>query len=417
MTVKRSSRALAVLLALPSAAFALGLGDIRLLSPLNAPLEAEIDLVDVTPEEMSTVQAQIASRDTFARYGLDWPPYLSGVQVKTVKTGDGREVIKLKSTDPISDPFVTLLVEVNWARGKLVREYTMLLDPPVFTPGQPKVASAPVSAPTVGGGTHEGTIARAAEAPAPAPMSMPAASATASEVPAAAAAAVPVAAAAVAAAAPAAEAAPVPSETASPPVETAPPPAETAPAAATATAAIAEKSPPPPAPAMAQATPATAPAPMSEATPAPEPDLATAAPPPPSARPAESEGTHVVRHGETLSQIASGVAGQKANSAHTRSWMLAIYQANPRAFQDNMNVLHSGAVLRIPDAQAAAAISASDASSEIRRQYAAWHGATPAGPAEATPAQAGRLKLVTPSETASAGASPGASGGESAALQ
>ena len=147
MTAKRSSRALALLLTLPSAAFALGLGDIRLLSPLNAPLEAEIDLVDVTPEEMSTVQAQLASRDTFARYGLDWPAYLSGVQVKTVKTGDGREVIRLKSNDPISDPFVTLLVEVNWARGKLVREYTMLLDPPVFTPGQSQVASALVSAP------------------------------------------------------------------------------------------------------------------------------------------------------------------------------------------------------------------------------------------------------------------------------
>ena len=191
MTVKRSSRALAVLLALPSAAFALGLGDIRLLSPLNAPLEAEIDLVDVTPEEMSTVQAQIASRDTFARYGLDWPPYLSGVQVKTVKTGDGREVIKLKSTDPISDPFLTLLVEVNWARGKLVREYTMLLDPPVFTPGRSQVASAPVSAPAVGAGTREGTIARAADTPASAPPpATPAPLTAASETPSAAIAAI-----------------------------------------------------------------------------------------------------------------------------------------------------------------------------------------------------------------------------------
>src|SRR6516162_5624160 len=387
MIAKRSSRALALLLALPSAAFALGLGDIRLLSPLNAPLEAEIDLVDVTPEEMSTVQAQIASRDTFARYGLDWPPYLSGVQVKTVKTGDGREVIKLKSTDPISDPFVTLLVEVNWARGKLVREYTMLLDPPVFTPGRSQVASAPLSAPAVGGGSHEGTIARAAEAPAPATMPMPAASATASGVPAAAAAAAPVTAAAVAAAAPAAEAVPASAETA-------PPPAESAPAAAAATATIAEASPPTPAPApapaMAQAAAATAPAPIAEATPASEPDLAASAPPPPPARPTESEGTHVVRRGETLSQIASGVAGQKANSAHTRSWMLAIYQANPRAFEQNMNVMRSGAVLRMPDEQAVAAISPSEASSEIRRQYAAWRGATPAGPAEAAVAQPGR---------------------------
>src|ERR1700751_5171565 len=103
MTAKRSSRALALLLTLPSAAFALGLGDIRLLSPLNAPLEAEIDLVDVTPEEMSTVQAQLASRETFSRYGLDWPAYLSGVQVRTVRLHAGRDVNNLKANAPISD--------------------------------------------------------------------------------------------------------------------------------------------------------------------------------------------------------------------------------------------------------------------------------------------------------------------------
>jgi len=62
MLAKRLSRALAVLLILPSAAFALGLGDIRLLSSLNAPLDAEIELVDVTPEELNSLQAQIASR-------------------------------------------------------------------------------------------------------------------------------------------------------------------------------------------------------------------------------------------------------------------------------------------------------------------------------------------------------------------
>jgi pilus assembly protein FimV len=434
MIAKRSSRALALLLALPSAAFALGLGDIRLLSPLNAPLEAEIDLVDVTPEEMSTVQAQLASRDTFARYGLDWPPYLAGVQVKTVKTGDGREVIKLKSTDPISDPFVTLLVEVNWARGKLVREYTMLLDPPVFTPGQPKVASTPVSAPAVGGGTHEGTIARAAEAPASTAAPAMPASAAPAEMPAASPAAAPAAAVALAAAAPVAEAVPTPVGTAAAPAETHATPAETpatpaeiaaAPAgsgtaAAEAASAIAEAPPPPPAPApaptMAQAATATAPAPISEATPASEPDVAAAAPPP-AASPTDSAGTHVVRRGDTLSQIAAGVAGQNAKSAHTQSWMLAIYQANPHAFQSNMNVLHSGAVLRIPDAQEVAAISASEASGEIRRQYAAWRGGTSEAPAEAAAAQPARLKLVTPSESASAGAAPGASSGATAALQ
>src|SRR6266403_3650001 len=111
MFVKRSSLVLASLMALPSAAFALGLGDIRLLSSLNAPLDAEIELVDVTPEELNSLQAQIASRDTFSRYGLDWPTALSSVTVRTVRTPDGRGVVKLKSNDSITEPFLTVLVE------------------------------------------------------------------------------------------------------------------------------------------------------------------------------------------------------------------------------------------------------------------------------------------------------------------
>src|SRR6201998_627914 len=112
MIAKRSSRALALLLALPSAAFALGLGDIRLLSPLNAPLDAEVELVDVAPAEATTPQARLPSRETSARYGLDWPAYLAGVQVKVVHT-NGREILKLKSTEAISEPFMTLLLEVR----------------------------------------------------------------------------------------------------------------------------------------------------------------------------------------------------------------------------------------------------------------------------------------------------------------
>ena len=118
MFVKRSSLVLASLMALPSAAFALGFGDLRLLSPLNAPLDAEIELVDVAPEDMQSLKAQIASRETFTRYGLEWPVFLSTVQVKITRTADGRQVLKLKSTDTITEPFITLLVEVSWARGR-----------------------------------------------------------------------------------------------------------------------------------------------------------------------------------------------------------------------------------------------------------------------------------------------------------
>ena len=96
--------------------------------------------------------------------------------------------------------------------------------------------------------------------------------------------------------------------------------------------------------------------------------------------------------------------------------MLAIYQANPKAFDNNMNVLRSGAVLRMPDAAQVSAVSPSEATSEIRRQYAAWRGeAAPAAAAAA--AEPGRLKLVTPSEGAAAGTAPAAPNGQTAALQ
>ena len=329
MFVKRSSLVLASLMALPSAAFALGLGDIRLLSPLNAPLDAEIELVDVTPEELQTLKAQIASRDTFTRYGLDWPVFLSSVQVKTTRTADGRQVIKLKSTDSITEPFITLLVEVNWARGRLVREYTMLLDPPVYTPGQP-AANAPVAAPTAGAGAHEGAIARGAQPP------------------------------------PSSQDAPP----ASPPSSSTPPAESAAPSSSHARAASA---------------------------------------------PSASDGaSHVVKSGETLSSIAAAASGSSANSAQTRSWMLAIYQANPAAFDKNMNLLRSGAVLRIPEGSAVSAISPSEANGEIRRQYAAWRSNTPATAEAAPAAEPGHLRLVTPTESNSAGA---ANAAETKALQ
>ena len=320
MVAKRASRALALLLVMPSAAFALGLGDIHLLSPLNAPLDAEIEL-DASPEELQSLKAQIAPRDVFTQHGLDWPVFLGSVQVRAVRGADGREVIKLKSADTITEPFITLLVEVDWARGHFVREYTMLLDPPVYTPNQ-GTAAAPVAAPSAGAGAHEGQISRAAAA-APAP-------------------------------------------------------------------------------------PPAAPAPSASTTPAPSASSAA-----PSVNPGDT--THVVKRGETLSQISSAAAASASNSAQTRSWMLAIYQANPRAFDQNMNLLRSGAVLRMPDAGAVAAVSASQASAEIRRQYAAWRGAAPAG--SGATSEPGRLRLVSPSEPGATAGTGSNDSGEVKALQ
>jgi pilus assembly protein FimV len=318
MFVKRSILALASLMALPSAAFALGFGDLRLLSPLNAPLDAEIELVDVAPEDMQSLKAQIASRETFTRYGLEWPVFLSTVTVKINRTADGRQVLKLKSADTITEPFITLLVEVSWARGRSVREYTMLLDPPVYTPGQSPANNAPVAAPAAGTGAREGSIARGSEVP--------------------------------------------PSQD---------------------TSSI---SPNPP------GEPSGAPAPASSRSVGSSPSASAA-----------SGSSHIVKRGETLSSIASSASGNTANSPQTRSWMLAIYQANPPAFEKNMNLLRSGAVLRIPESSEVSAISPSEANGEIRRQYAAWRSSTPESGSSPAPAETGRLRLVTPNETGSVG--------------
>jgi len=138
----------------PSLSWALGLGEIHLNSALNEPLSAEIDLVAAAPEELTALRASLASRESFTRYGIDRPAFLSTLTFKVGKSSkDGRDVLLVRSTDAIPEPFVTFLVEVNWARGRLMREYTVLLDPPVYTPGERASSGAPVSSPTVSPGT------------------------------------------------------------------------------------------------------------------------------------------------------------------------------------------------------------------------------------------------------------------------
>jgi pilus assembly protein FimV len=144
----------------PSLSQALGLGEIHLNSALNEPMNAEIDLIAATPEELTALRANLAGRDSFTRYGIDRPPFLSTLTFKVGKSKDGRDVLLVRSSDAIPEPFVTFLIEVNWARGRLMREYTVLLDPPVYTPGENANSTTPVTAPTT---------AAAPQAPPPVP--------------------------------------------------------------------------------------------------------------------------------------------------------------------------------------------------------------------------------------------------------
>jgi len=117
----------------PTALYALGLGEIRLNSALNQPFDAEIELVSAAQEDLAALRASLASSDTFLRYGLDKPAYLSDFTFRVVRSGS-KDVLRVTSPRPVTEPFVTLLVEASWPRGRLLREYTVLLDPPVFAP-------------------------------------------------------------------------------------------------------------------------------------------------------------------------------------------------------------------------------------------------------------------------------------------
>lgn len=147
----------------PVTLHALGLGEIRLSSALNQPFDAEIELISPTRDELASLKVGLAGSDLFARYGIDRPAFLSGFDFSVARSGDGGTAIKVTSSRPVTEPFVTLLVEASWGRGRLLREYTVLLDPPVFMPAQPE-APAPVATPQAGA-QADGRIERVAPAP------------------------------------------------------------------------------------------------------------------------------------------------------------------------------------------------------------------------------------------------------------
>ncbi|MEO8063788.1 MAG: FimV/HubP family polar landmark protein [Pseudomonadota bacterium] len=274
------ARGLLAFLLLPGISLALGLGDVHLNSPLNAPLDAEIELVNATPEDLATLDAKLASKETFARYGLDWPSFMAGVVVTRDRSANGAQVLRIKSTETVTEPFLTLLIEASWARGRLVREYTVLLDPPVFAPNS--VAAAPVAAPSAAPAQNSGQISR----------------------------------------------------------------------------------------------------------PAPQSSI--------SAAPVQAGGgdSYEVQRGDSLSAIARRLSA--SSGAGTSQLMVSIYRANSGAFEGDMNRLRAGSVLRIPGSDEIAAVSPSEASGEVRRNVGSYV-------ASGAAAGAGRLRLVPPSEGASAG--------------
>lgn len=251
--------AVALLLLTPLFAHAAGLGRLNVQSSLGQPLSAEIDLVAVRGDEASTLVARLASPDDYQRANLQYNAGMTGLKLSIEKRSNGQSYIKITGSRPVNEPFVDLLIELtSGSGGKLVREYTALLDPPGY------------------GGQQTAQVAPAAPAPVVVPESRPIVAA---------------------------------------PVAPAP-----------------------------KAAPAAASAGAQEYGP--------------------------IAKGETLGKIAASL---KPQGVSLEQMLVGLYRSNPDAFiKKNMNLVKSGKILRIPDAQELAAITQGEAMKEYRAQVADW---------------------------------------------
>jgi pilus assembly protein FimV len=286
-------------LSLPGAAHALGLGEIHVNSALNEPLAADIDIIGATAEELSSLTASVANRETFLRFGAERPAFLASATFQVSHDVKGKPVLVIRSTDSFTEPVVNLLVDLRWHNGEVIRQYSLLLDPAGF-PAATQVAAA-VNSPVV----------------LPAPLALPAPVAAVSDAPA------------------------------------------------------------------AKRTRAT---------------------------------THVkIGAKATLRGIAWRIGAR--SDSDLKKTMLAIFRANPNAFEGNINRLRLGAVLTIPPPAEIASISKEDASREVQVQMTAWHGLpqkvrSAAAPVQAMPASVQGIIPTAPAATAPAATPATQSGGD-----
>ena len=264
-------------LSLPGAAHALGLGEIHVNSALNEPLAADIEIVGATAEELSSLTASVANRETFLRFGAERPAFLASATFKVSRDVKGKPVLVIRSSDSFTEPVVNLLVDLRWHSGEVIRQYSLLLDPAGF-PAATQLAAA-VRAPVMQ----------------PAALALPA-----------------------------------------PAIST------------TLTASV-------------------------------------------GSTVSASSNTRTTTHMKigakaTLRGIAWRVGAR--SDSDIKKTMLAIFRANPHAFEGNINRLHLGAVLRIPSAADISAISKEDAGREIDAQMTAWRPSSQKVRSAAAPVQA-----------------------------
>lgn len=132
-----------VLMGVAFGAHGAGLGKLSVFSGIGQPLRAEVAVI-AAPAELTSLSARMASHDAFREAGIEYMALLSDVRVEVTKSASGEPVLRLTSARPVDEPFLHFLVELNWTAGRVVREYTFLLDPPdTLRPSRPASVAAP----------------------------------------------------------------------------------------------------------------------------------------------------------------------------------------------------------------------------------------------------------------------------------
>ena len=124
-------------------ASAFSLGRLSVQSALGEPLRAEIDILEISDEEVNSLRPRLAQPDAFRTNGMDYSPALVGLQITLHKRANGRSYLRLSNNRPVNDPYVDLILEATWSSGRIVRDYTMLFDPPSLNAGQAPTPQAP----------------------------------------------------------------------------------------------------------------------------------------------------------------------------------------------------------------------------------------------------------------------------------
>ena len=314
-----------LLVATPMAVDAAGLGKMKVISALGQPLRAEIDLISIPKDEIDLVTARIAPIEAYKQARIERQEGVSAVRFAVLKHPNGEPYLKLTSVQAFNEPFLQLLIQLDWPTGRLLREYTILLDPPGFEGGIAPAISAPKS--------------EAAVRPTPR-----------AEIP----------------VAPVAKAEQAPAKTAKPAKEVseAKPQAKKSVKQKEAPLLRAEPS--------RGLTPAEQTFPRFDDEPVQSEKQSVLVTSTPKASPSERRD-HVVQRGDTLSKIARE---NQVSGYSLEQMMVAIYNANEDAFSgNNMNRIKTGKSLTVPDKATLDASGDSQATSvkKIRAHAADWN--------------------------------------------